>query len=160
MGLGPSMKETTLHHYRDPLVDVVSKDSDVNLMAVIIYGSADENKYKLQAAERVGATVECMRADGALLSCNGEGNNHVDYAHCIEEIEKRGITAVAMSLVPKEHFVTQNKYMTNNIVVYYKAQDVGQIGDETTILAENNYVEFDARKSLALLKLRMRNNNR
>lgn len=158
MGLGPSMKETTLHHYRDPLIDVVSKDPEVNLMGVIIYGSADENKFKMQAAERVGATVEAMRADGALLSCNGEGNNHVDYAQCIEEIEKRGISTVAMSMVPKEHFVTQNQYMTNNIVVYYKATDhVGQIGDETTILAENNYEEIDARKSLALLKLRMRN---
>ena len=28
MGIGTSMKETTLHYYRDPLVEVLSEDSD------------------------------------------------------------------------------------------------------------------------------------
>ena len=158
MGLGPSMKETTLHYYRDPMLEVCSEDSDVNVMGVIIYGSADENKFKLETAARVGATAWGMRADGALLSCNGEGNNHVDYAQCIAELEKCGVTTVAMSMVPKEYFVTQNEYMTNNIVCYYKATDhVGQIGDETTYMCENNYDSIDVKKSLALLKLRMRN---
>ena len=32
MGIGPSTKETTLHHFRDPLLDVVSNDSDIDFM--------------------------------------------------------------------------------------------------------------------------------
>ena len=30
MGIGTSMKETSLHYYRDPLVEMVSEDQDVN----------------------------------------------------------------------------------------------------------------------------------
>ena len=33
MGIGPSTKETTLHHFRDPLLDVVSNDEDIDLIA-------------------------------------------------------------------------------------------------------------------------------
>ena len=28
MGIGPSTKETTLHHFRDPLLEVLSEDED------------------------------------------------------------------------------------------------------------------------------------
>lgn len=156
MGIGTSMKETTLHYYRDPLVDVVSNDPDVNLMGIVIYGSADLNEDKLRAANRVGVSLEAMRADGALLSCNGLGNNHVDYAHTIEEIEARGIPVVALSMVPASEFVIQNDYM-DGVVCFYKTYDkVDQVGDETTVLAENTVAEIDARKALARLKLKMR----
>ncbi|WP_332525721.1 hypothetical protein [Terrisporobacter sp.] len=29
MGIGPSTKETTLHHFRDPLLDIVSNDEEI-----------------------------------------------------------------------------------------------------------------------------------
>ena len=35
MGIGPSMKETSLHYYRDPMVEILSEDSDVNLRATL-----------------------------------------------------------------------------------------------------------------------------
>ena len=38
MGIGTSMKETSLHYYRDPLVEMVSEDQDVNLRGIIIVG--------------------------------------------------------------------------------------------------------------------------
>ena len=88
MGIGTSMKETSLHYYRDPLVEVLSEDQDVNLRGIIIVGSPDKNEDKYLSAERVGVTLECARADGAVFSCNGLGNNHVDYAHAIEAAEK------------------------------------------------------------------------
>ena len=44
MGIGPSTKETSLHHFRDPLLDVVSKDTDVDLMGVMLVGSPDGNE--------------------------------------------------------------------------------------------------------------------
>lgn len=156
MGIGSSMKETSLHYYRDPLVEVLSEDTDVNLMGVIIYGSADSNETKYLVADRVGAWVEAMRADGAILSCNGLGNNHVDYAHAIEAIEKRGIPTAALSMVPAKDFVVQNEYM-DGVVCFYKTKEKAlQVGDETGVLAENTMEKIDARKALALLKLKMR----
>lgn len=157
MGIGTSMKETTLHYYRDPLVEMASKDSDFNLRGILVYGSADDGEDKLLSARRVAVTLECMRADGAIFSCNGLGNNHVDYATAIEETENRGIPAVALSMVPAKDFVIQNKYLENDVVCYYKTLDkTGAVGDETTVLAENTQDTIDARKALARLKLRMR----
>lgn len=156
MGLGTSMKETTLHHYRDPLVDVVSGDPEVNLRGIIIVGSPDKNEDKYLSAERVGVSLECMRVDGAIFSCNGIGNNHVDYAHAIEESEKRGVPVVALSLCPAKDFVVQNDYL-RGVLCFYKTKDkMSQTGDETTVLAENTVTELDARKALAMLKLKMR----
>ena len=108
MGIGTSMKETTLHYYRDPLVEVLSEDEDVNLRGIVIVGSPDKNEDKYLSAERVGVSLECMRVDGAVFSCNGIGNNHVDYAHAIEETEKRGIpTAV---LIKWNRTATRQRY--------------------------------------------------
>ena len=70
MGIGTSMKETSLHYYRDPLVEAVSQDGDVNLRGIIIVGSPDGNEDKYLSAERVGVSLECARADGAIFSCN------------------------------------------------------------------------------------------
>ena len=156
MGIGTSMKETSLHYYRDPLVEVLSEDQDVNLRGIIIVGSPDKNEDKYLSAERVGVTLECARADGAVFSCNGLGNNHVDYAHSIEAAEKRGVPVVALSRLPANHFVVQN-YSLEGDLSNSKAYDkTGAMGDETTVLAENTVNELDARKALAMLKLKMR----
>ena len=120
MGIGTSMKETSLHYYRDPLVEMVSEDQDVNLRGIIIVGSPDKNEDKLLSSERVGVTLECARADGAIFSCNGLGNNHIDYAHAIEAAEKRGVPVVALSMVPAKDFVVQNDCL-DGVLCYYKA---------------------------------------
>lgn len=63
---------------------------------------------------------------------------------------------MALSLCPAEDFVVQNKYM-DGVLCYYKALEEGrQAGDETTVLAQNTVTETDARKALAMLKLKMR----
>ena len=43
MGIGPSTKETSLHHFRDPLVDVLSNDTDIDLVGVILVGTPQDN---------------------------------------------------------------------------------------------------------------------
>ena len=73
MGIGPSTKETSLHHFRDPLLDVVSKDTDVDLMGVMLVGSPDGNEDKMLVGTRAAVWAECMRADGVILSCDGSG---------------------------------------------------------------------------------------
>ena len=47
MGIGPSTKETSLHHFRDPLLDVVSNDTDLDLMGILLVGTPDDNKDKM-----------------------------------------------------------------------------------------------------------------
>ncbi len=152
MGIGPSTKETTLHHFRDPLLDVVDKDEDTDLLGVIIVGTPQDNKEKYFVGQRAATWVEAMRVDGVILSVDGWGNSHVDFANTIEEIGKRDIPIVGMSFVGTQgKFVVTNKYM-DTIVDFNKSED----GIETEVVGENNADYTDARKALALLKLKMR----
>ena len=47
MGIGPSTKETSLHHFRDPLLEVVAEDTDIDLMGILLVGTPDGNKEKM-----------------------------------------------------------------------------------------------------------------
>lgn len=153
MGIGPSTKETSLHHFRDPLLDIVSNDTDIDLMGIIVVGTPQDNKEKYFVGQRTAAWLEAMRADGVIISTDGWGNSHVDYANTIEEIGKRGIPVVGLSFVGTQaKFVVTNKYM-DTIVDFNKSTK----GIETEVVGENNIVEIDARKALAFLKLKMRN---
>jgi D-proline reductase (dithiol)-stabilizing protein PrdE len=153
MGIGPSTKETSLHHFRDPLLDIVSNDTDIDLMGIIVVGTPQDNKEKYFVGQRTAAWLEAMRADGVIISTDGWGNSHVDYANTIEEIGKRGIPVVGLSFVGTQaKFVVTNKYM-DTIVDFNKSIK----GIETEVVGENNIVEIDARKALAFLKLKMRN---
>ena len=151
MGVGPSTKETTLHHFRDPLLDVISKDSDIDLLGIIIVGTPQSNEDKLFVGQRTAAWTEAMRADGVIISVDGWGNSHVDYANTIEEIGKRNIPVVGLSFVGTQaQFVVTNKYM-DTIVDFNKSLE----GIETEVVGENTVCELDAKKAVALLKLKM-----
>ena len=153
MGIGPSTKETSLHHFRDPLLDIVSNDTDIDLMGIIVVGTPQDNKEKYFVGQRTAAWLEAMRADGVIISTDGWGNSHVDYANTIEEIGKRGIPVVGLSFVGTQaKFVVTNKYM-DTIVDFNKSEK----GIETEVVGENTVAEIDARKALAFLKLKMRN---
>lgn len=153
MGIGPSTKETTLHHFRDPLLNVVSNDKDVDLLGVIVAGTPQENEDKVFVAQRAAAWVEAMRADGVIVSIDGWGNSNIDFATAIEEVGKRSIPVVGMSFVGTQaQFVVTNEYM-DTIVDFNKSKE----GIETEVVGENTVVELDAKKALAFLKLKMRN---
>ncbi len=154
MGIGPSTKETSLHHFRDPLLDAVSNDLDVDLMGVMVVGTPQDNSDKYFVGERAAVWAESMRADGVILSVDGWGNSHVDYANTIEQIGNRGIPVVGLSFVGTQaSFVVTNKYM-DTIVDFNKSAE----GIETEVVGENNVDRIDARKALAFLKLKMRKN--
>lgn len=153
MGIGPSTKETSLHHFRDPLLDVVGEDRDVDLVGVIVLGTPQDNKYKNFVGQRAAAWLEAMRVDGVILSSDGWGNSHVDYANTFEEIGKRDIPTVGVTFNGVQaKFVVSNKYM-DTIVDINKSEE----GIETEVVGENNVNEIDAKKALAFLKLKMRN---
>ena len=56
---------------------------------------------------------------------------------------------------PASDFVVQNDHL-DGVICAYKTKDAEEVGDETKVLAENTITELDARKALALLKLKMR----
>ena len=152
MGIGPSTKETSLHHFRDPRLDVVAKDSDIDLQGVLLVGTPQGNKEKLLVGTRAAAWVEAMRSDGVIISLDGWGNSHVDFANTVEQIGKRGIPVVGMSFIgTAATFVVKNEYM-DTIVDFNKSEE----GIETEVVGENTVNERDAKKALALLKLKMK----
>ena len=61
MGIGPSTKETTLHHFRDPLVDELCDDTDIDFVGVILAGIPQDNASKYFTGDRIGALAEAMR---------------------------------------------------------------------------------------------------
>ena len=42
-----SAKDTSLHHIRDPLLDIISADADIDLLGIILFGSADKFSEKI-----------------------------------------------------------------------------------------------------------------
>jgi D-proline reductase (dithiol) PrdE len=96
--------------------------------------------------------AKAMQSQGAIISVDGWGNSHVDFANTIEELGKREIEVVGLSFVGTQgKFVTSNEYM-DTIVDINKSEE----GIETQVVGENNVCELDAKKALALLKLKMK----
>ena len=123
MGIGPSTKETSLHHFRDPLLDIVGNDKDIDLLGIVVVGTPQDNKDKEFVGQRTAAWLEAMRADGVIISCDGWGNSHVDYANTIEEIGKRDIPLVGLTFNGTQaKFVVTNRYM-DTIVDFNKSDE-------------------------------------
>ncbi|MGM0602006.1 MAG: glycine/sarcosine/betaine reductase component B subunit [Bacillota bacterium] len=155
MGIGPSTKETSLHHFRDPLLNVINKDEDMDILGVIIVGTPQSQKDKYYVGERAAQWVEAMQADGAVVSADGWGNSDVDFANTIKEIAVRNIEVVGLSFIGTQgKFVVENKYM-DTIIDINKSES----GIETEVVGENNVDELDAKKALAFLKLKLNNKN-
>lgn len=155
MGIGPSTKETTLHHFRDPLLDIVSNDSDIDLLGIVLVGTPQLNEEKNFVGKRVANLIEAMRAQGVIFSLDGWGNSHVDFENTIRELGKREIPVVGVTFKGTQgEFVVKNKYM-DTIVDINKSKD----GIETEVVGENNTTHLDGRKALAMLKLKIRRGN-
>jgi D-proline reductase (dithiol) PrdE len=152
MGIGPSTKETTLHHFRDPLLDVVSNDEDIDLMGILLVGTPDDNKDKMLVGTRSAVWAEAMRADGVIISSDGWGNSDVDFTNTCEQLGTRGIPVTGLNFSGTvAQFVVVNDYL-DGIIDINKSAD----GTETDVVGENNVVALDCRKALARLKLKMR----
>lgn len=154
MGVSTSTKESTLHYFRDPLLDIISSDKDVFLTGIIITGTPQDNENKYFIGERIANWAEAMNLDGAIISVEGYGNDTIDFANTIEQVSKKGISVSGLSFIGKEGFVVDNKYM--DTIVDFNKSDLGY---ETSRVGENNVNELDAKKALAYLKLKMNKNN-
>lgn len=152
MGIGPSTKETSLHHFRDPLLELVADDPEIDLLGIMLVGTPGANESKYLVGKRAAVWIEALRADGVILSSDGWGNSHVDFANTIQEIGKRKIPVVGMTFNGTQaKFVVTNRYM-DTIVDISK----NEAGIESEVVGENTATRLDAKKALALLKLKIR----
>ena len=150
MGVSTSTKETTLHYFRDPLLDIISSDKDIFLTGIIITGTPQDNDSKYFISERIANWAKAMNLDGVIISVEGYGNDTIDFANSIEQMSKKGISVSGLSFIGNEGFVVNNKYM--DTIVDFNKSDLGY---ETCRVGENNVDELDAKKALAYLKLKM-----
>ena len=146
--IGPASKEMSRHYWREPLVHAAMRDEEIDLVGVILVGSPQANSDKFYVSRRLGQTVESMGVDGAIVTTEGFGNNHVDFASHIEQIGKRGIKVVGASYCAVQGaLVVGNKYMgamcDNN---------KSKLGIENEVLANNTLCSEDAVRQLAMLK--------
>ena len=152
MGIGPSTKETTMHHFHDPLVRVVASDPDVDFQGVILVGTPQDNYLKTLVGRRAAFWLEAMRTNGAIISADGWGNSDVDFMNTMTEIGDKGISIVGLKFIGKQAgFVVENEH-TKFVLDINKSKS----GTETEVVGENNLSETDAHKALGLLKLKMR----
>ena len=146
--IGPASKEMSRHYWREPLVLEALHDTEVDLCGVIFVGSPQINAEKFYVSKRVGMMVEMMDADGAFITTEGFGNNHIDFASHHEQIGMRGIPVVGMSFCAVQGaLVVGNKYMTNMV-----DNNKSESGIENEVLACNTLCHEDAIRALAMLK--------
>ena len=149
--IGPASKEMSRHYWREPLVLEVLHDKELDLCGVVLVGSPQINSEKFYVSRRVGMTLEAIGADGAFVTTEGFGNNHIDFASHIEQIGKRGIKVVGMSFCANQGaLVVGNKYM-NAMVDNNKSE----AGIENEILANNTLCHEDAIRAIYMLKAEM-----
>lgn len=146
--IGPASKEMSRHYWREPLVLEVLHDEEVDLCGVIFVGSPQINAEKFYVSKRVGMMVEALDVDGAFITTEGFGNNHIDFASHHEQIGMRGVPVVGMSFCAVQGaLVVGNKYMTHMV-----DNNKSESGIENEVLACNTLCHEDAIRALAMLK--------
>ena len=149
--IGPASKEMTRHYWREPLVLEALADPEIDLCGVIFVGSPQINAEKFYVSERLGQTVEMMDVDGAFVTTEGFGNNHIDFASHHEQIGMRGVPVVGLSYCAVQGaLVVGNKYMTAMV-----DNNKSEGGIENEILGNNTLCHEDAIRALEMLKVQM-----
>ena len=149
--IGPASKEMSRHYWREPLVLEALHDEEVDLCGVVFVGSPQINAEKYYVSRRVGHTVEMMDVDGAFVTTEGFGNNHIDLASHIEQIGMRGIPVVGLSFCAVQGaLVVGNKYMQ-----YMVDNNKSESGIENEVLGCNTLCQEEGIRALAMLKAAM-----
>ena len=146
--IGPASKEMSRHYWREPLVMRVMEDEELDLVGVVFVGSPQANSEKFYVSRRLGMLVEAMEVDGAVVTTEGFGNNHIDFASHIEQIGMRGIPVVGVSYCAVQGaLVVGNKYMTHMV-----DNNKSRQGIENEILENNCLAPEEAHRIVAMLK--------
>ncbi len=146
--IGPASKEMSRHYWREPLVLEALHDEEIDLCGVVFVGSPQINAEKFYVSKRVGQLCEMLDVDGAFVTTEGFGNNHIDFASHHEQIGMRGIPVVGMSFCAVQGaLVVGNKYMTHMV-----DNNKSESGIENEVLACNTLCPEDAVRAVQMLK--------
>ena len=149
--IGPATKEMTRHYFREPLVEGLAEDEELDLIGVIFVGSPQVNDEKMYVSQRLGTLVETLDVQGAIVTTEGFGNNHIDFASHIEQVGMRGIPVVGVSFCAYQgQLVVGNPYMDAMIELNKDAK-----GFENEIAGCSSLTPADARRALLMLKTKM-----
>ena len=92
-----------------------------------------------------------MALDGAIVTTEGFGNNHIDFAANIAEIGSRGIPVVGVTFSAYQgQLVVGNKYMDAMIELNKDPQ-----GFENEVLGCSSICPEDAHRAILMLKTKM-----
>ncbi|MGO1581512.1 MAG: D-proline reductase (dithiol) proprotein PrdA [Senegalia sp. (in: firmicutes)] len=146
--IGPATKEVTRHYFREPLVEGLAADEELDFAGVIFIGSPQVNDEKVYVSKRLGEIIKAMDVDGVIVTTEGFGNNHIDFSLNIQEIGKLGVPVVGVSFCAYQgQLVVGNEYMDAMIELNKDNQ-----GFESEILAENTLNKADADRAIQILK--------
>ncbi|PJM73513.1 D-proline reductase (dithiol) proprotein PrdA [Bifidobacterium primatium] len=149
--IGPATKEITRHFFREPMVEALQTDEELDLTGVVFIGSPQVNDEKTFVSERLGALIEAMEVDGAIVTTEGFGNNHIDFSENIAAIGSRGVPVVGVTFAAYQgQLVVGNKYMDAMIELNKDPE-----GFENEILADNTTTPEDAARAILMLKTKM-----
>ncbi len=144
----PDTKEASLLYWREPIVKRLAEDEEVNFLGVLFVGSPQANEEKFYVSKRVGATIEAMNIDGCIVTTEGFGNNHIDFASHIEQIGSLGIPVVGVSYCGVQGaLVVGNKYMDSMVDLC-----VSEDGNVEDILAKNSMTPEAALRAVTMMK--------
>lgn len=149
--IGPASKECSRHYWREPLVIETMNDPELDLCGVMFVGSPQINSEKFYVSERMGMIVEALDVDGAFVTTEGFGNNHIDFASHIEQIGMREIPCVGFSFCAVQGaLVVGNQYMK-----YMVDNNKSEAGIENEVLGCNTLCKEDAIRGITMLKSAM-----
>ena len=155
MGLGPSIKMTSLHHYDCPVTKRLIADPDVDFIGIIENGVSENYDAKVATAVKTGNMADKLELDGAIVAIDGWGNHHIDFVSVIEQLGIHDIPSVGLSYIGRQgRLVATNEYV-ETVVDFNKESS----GYESCVVGQNNLTDMDAYKAIAILKNKVRKYN-
>jgi D-proline reductase (dithiol) PrdA len=149
--VGPASKGTSRHYWREPLVLAMLQDAEVDFCAVVLVGSPQAYTDKVYVSKFLGTMIEALEVDGVIVTTEGFGNNHVDFASHMDQIGKRGIPVVGMTYAAVQGQLVVGNASMDALVDLNKSPQ----GLENEVLAYNTLCPEDAIRALAMLKAKM-----
>lgn len=149
--IGPATKEMTRHYIREPLVEGLAKDTELDLIGVVFVGSPQVNDEKLWVSERLGSLLESLDVDGCIITTEGFGNNHIDFIQHIGQAGKRGIPVVGVSFCAYQgQLVVGNQYADAMV-----EENMDQGGFENDVAGCSCVTPAVAMRAIQMLKNKM-----
>ncbi len=149
--IGPATKEMTRHYIREPLVEGLAADEELDLIGVICIGSPQVNDEKLWVSERLGSMLEALDLDGCIITTEGFGNNHIDFIQHIGQAGKRNIPVVGVSFCAYQgQLVVGNEYATAMV-----EENMDKGGFENDIAGCSCVTKEVAARAIQMLKNKM-----